>query len=428
MGMRVLATLIITFVAILGSFVDAFYGLLGYAFWSYTYPEKATWGMLPLNRLSYAMGLVLLITTMIQKKRIFANNAKILPIVVFWMLCLISVFTAGLARASTWQFQYFTRVILITLIITLLVDDAKRFRHYAWAIVVCIGLIAAQSGIRGTLAGEVGGASKGFAGLIGDRNYMAILLCAIIPVVFYMGNAEKDKRLKMVLRFILAGDILALILTYSRAGFLGMAAIGVFMFLKAKQKILAGFAGIIMLVLFVNYVLPEQYLERLQTMKNIDLEAEDVDMSAASRLALWGSALEMILANPVFGVGFYNSEAVMGDYPDPRTGRSSPGRSIHNSLLQVGAEVGLPAFIVYVFIFSSIYRLLGKIKRKVRLGHLNEEIWEYASMLQVAFVGFFVSAFFANATFIDLSWHMVGLTIALDQIVKKDTAVQPQNA
>jgi probable O-glycosylation ligase (exosortase A-associated) len=419
MGLRVLFTLMVTFVGILASFFDAFYGLAAYAFWSYTYPEKITWGLIPIDRLSYVVGATLMITAIMQKKALFAKNPRVIPIIIFWILCFVAVVTAGTGFAS-YRFNYFTRIILVTLVITVLIPDIKKFNLYLWVIALFIGLISAQSGVIGTLKGEVGGASFGFRGIIGDRNFMAFLLCMIIPIVFYMGNNEKNVKLKLLLRFILVGDALALILTYSRGGFLGGAAAAFFIFMKSKNKILAVFAGCICLYVLVSYVMPDQYIDRIYTMKQHDIEAEEFDASAASRLILWRQALEMIKYNPLTGVGFYNSENVIGQYPDPKTGISYSGKSIHNSVLQVASETGLPAFFVFMFIFFTAYRSLGKVARKVRAYGLSQELANYALMIQVAFVGGFVSGFFMNAGLIDLLWHLVGLSIALEEITKRE--------
>jgi probable O-glycosylation ligase (exosortase A-associated) len=383
--------------------------------------------MLPIGRLSYVVGLTLVITTLIQKKKLFSGNPKALPIIAFWIISLIGVFTAGSSDLSSWQFQYFTRVIMITLIMTVLIDDIKKFKYYIWAMTIFIGLVAAQSGVRGTLAGATGGASAGFAGVIGERNFMAAILCAIIPIVFYLGNAQRDKRLKLLLRFILLGDVLALILTYSRAGFLGLAATGFFAFIKAKNKVLTGITGLMALFILANLFIPKEYIDRLHTIKNVNIEEKDVDMSAAGRLIAWGSAMEMMKDKPLTGVGFYNSEATIGGYPDPRTGIALGGKAVHNIVLQVGAELGVPGLCVYIFIFFIIYRTLGRIRRRVRSNKLDEEFDQYASMLQVSFIGFFVSGFFINAAFIDISWHLVGLTMALEQIVNKEIEIsEPQ--
>ena len=101
MGLRVIATLIISFGGMIASFVSAFYGLLTYAFWSYTSPEIATWGTLPIGKLSYFVGLVLVGTTFMQYKRLFSNNFQtqssekiILAIIIMVNLIYISSFFA----------------------------------------------------------------------------------------------------------------------------------------------------------------------------------------------------------------------------------------------------------------------------------------------------------------------------------------------
>jgi probable O-glycosylation ligase (exosortase A-associated) len=420
MGLRVMATLLVTFAGITASFYNAFYGLLTYAFWSYTYPEMATWGMLPLNRLSYVTGLVLVITTFTQEKKLFAGAFRNYLMVVFWIFALLGVFTADFGGSSWWQFQFFTRVILIALIITLLVDTRVKFRYYLWAIAICVGFIAAQSGIKGTLAGQIGGASKGFEGLINDRNFMAVILCSVIPLVFYLANTERNKLFKLLLWGAFFGDILALILTYARAGFVGLVALSVFIFMKSRHKVLIAITVGMLAYVLLNYIVPDQYKQRMATITELDEDGNSRDASAQGRLIAWRSALEMIKDRPLTGVGFYRSGDHMGRYPDPVTGSALPGKAIHNSLIQVAAELGLPALVVYLMIFAGAYRSLGKIKKKVKVNGLSLELWDYASMLQISFVGFFSSGFFVNAAFINLSWHLVGLSVALGWIVDKE--------
>ena len=123
MGLRVLLTLGVTFFGVIASFYEAFYGLLTYAYWSYANPEQATWGLLPLGRLSFVVGFVVVVTTLLQKKRLWTNNFKNHLILLFWTLCLISAIGHWDYAVTHWQFKFFTRVILITLIISVLVDD-----------------------------------------------------------------------------------------------------------------------------------------------------------------------------------------------------------------------------------------------------------------------------------------------------------------
>lgn len=414
MSFRVILTLIISFAGGITAFFNAFYGLITYAFWSYTYPETATWGLLPIKGLSYIIGVIVIATTILQKKKLFSNNPKNFLIMFFWFLCLLSVYTSGPTELAEWQFKFFTRVILITLIMTVLIDSPQRLRNYLWIIAVFVGMIAAQSGVRGTLAGQVGGASKGFEGLVGERNQMAVILCVTIPIVFYMSVTEKRRWLKFLLQITVFGDILALVLTYSRGGFLGFLALGFFALIKAKRKILAFIVASFFAFVLINYFIPQSYLERVTSLTRKDIEEQD--KSIEGRLVAWRSAIEMIEDKPFTGVGFYNAESMMERYPDPKTGFAIPGKAIHNSILKVGAEAGLPALLLYVGIFFIIYRTLSNIKKKIEINALGGELRGYASMLQIAFIGFFVSAFFIDAAFLDMPWHLAGLTIALEQI------------
>lgn len=427
MGLRVLATLVITFVGIRLSFINAFYGLITYAFWSYTYPERATWGFLPLSSLSYFTGLTVVATTIMQKRKLFNNNPANTAILVFWFLCLVSIIASGATDESLYQFKYFTRVILITLIITLLVDDLKRFKIYLWAIVICVGAVAARSGIIGILTGFIGGAKSGYAGVLEDRNFTAVILCAMVPIIFYMAQTQRKKWVKLFLFGIFIGDIFAIQITYARAGFIGLVAIGAFIIMKSKHKVLAGLLTVLLVFIGMK-VVPEEYISRILTIQKFDASKKDVDLSAAGRVLFWKAAIEMIKDLPMTGVGFYNSKAAIGGYADrvaTNTGIDITGKSIHNTFLQVASDNGLPAVFLYIGMFFTAYLRLTRIKKKIAWGIIeNKEVGGYASMLQAAFVGFFSCAFFVSAAYMDISWHLMGLTLALESIANKEIPIK----
>jgi probable O-glycosylation ligase (exosortase A-associated) len=235
-----------------------------------------------------------------------------------------------------------------------------------------------------------------------------------------MGNSEKNIWLKRLLRVILAGDILALILTYSRGGLLGIIAVGFFILLRSKRKVIIFTFGLFLLLVFYTHFLPDEYKERIYTMSKYDIHEEDVDMSAAGRIIAWRMAIEMIKEHPLFGVGLYCSGEKIVEYTDPVTRISfDRGKALHNTVLQVAAEGGIPALLVYVLIYLMAYLRLTKIRRLVKPHGLDPKYWHYASMLQLAFVGHFSTGMFINAAYIDLPWHCVGLTVALEQIARK---------
>lgn len=418
MSLRGLAVLLITIFGLGSSFYNAFYGLIVYAFWSYSYPEQLCYGLLPSN-MSAIMAVTLIFNAIVQKKKLLVKDKTYIAFFLFWALCAISVLSTGAGAYHLQKLEYFTKILIITIVIMLLVDDLKKFRYYLWAIAVFIGVLAAQSGLKGIIFGYVGGDTQGFEGTIGNRNYMAIMLCVTIPIVFFLGRTERRPILRSFIWITLIGDIFALIITYSRGGFIGIAAICIMALSEFKRKIFTLFATGIILLIALNTFIPSAYIERIGTILNFDPDEYGHTSSAPSRLILWRSAIEMIKHNPITGVGFYRSEKQMEYYPDPRTGVDFPDKPIHNSLLQVGSELGLPALLIYIAIFFASYRSLEKIKKRAAGSGPENEVRNYAFMLQLCFVGFFASGFFANAAFMDICWHLVGLTVALRIISDK---------
>ena len=144
------------------------------------------------------------------------------------------------------------------------------------------------------------------------------------------------------------------------------------------------------------------------------------EISSAGRLLAWRMALEMAKDHPFSGVGFHYSAFKMTEYKDPETGYSfDRPKGIHNSFLLVAAEEGILGLIVFLLIFLLNFRCLIRIKKSVRMHLLEEKFSIYASMLQISFIGYFTAGFFLNLSYIDIPWHFIGLSVALDCIVRK---------
>lgn len=201
-----------------------------------------------------------------------------------------------------------------------------------------------------------------------DPNYLGA--CLVAPGILSIKGAmeEKDKR---ILRWIAVGIIcVGVFMTGSRGALLALAA-GIFVIFVSKILknfslktflilTVAAVAAIIVAICFV----PEAYFERMFNIVNW------ADGSNSKRFMLWKNALDMIIKRPFWGYGIGNTVA-------------SIGNAAHNSYLEIGVHLGLPAAILFaVLVFSLIFRK-GNIYMRALM--LSTAVWAIFIAAEVTF-------------------------------------------
>src|SRR5262249_40517499 len=91
----------------------------------------------------------------------------------------------------------------------------------------------------------------------------------------------------------------------------------------------------------------------------------------------------------------------------------------HNSYLQIWAEAGSLAFIVYVVMLLSVFGACRRIRRAVR--GRDDLTWArvYANLFESVMVGFMIGSFFLNRGHFDLIYHEVAVVSCLYWITAK---------
>src|SRR5690606_15592993 len=127
------------------------------------------------------------------------------------------------------------------------------------------------------------------------------------------------------------------------------------------------------------------------------------------RFRAWTIALRMIGANPILGVGHKNFRH---HYYDHSHGLFRPGEEVfnhvaHNSYLQIWAEGGTPAFVIFMAMLVSVFGATRWVRSLIRRNPDLEWARSYANMAEATTVGFMVGAFFLNRGHFDLSYPWI---------------------
>src|SRR5207248_11204226 len=132
-------------------------------------------------------------------------------------------------------------------------------------------------------------------------------------------------------------------------------------------------------------------LRRLKDPSNGDKQAQD------ARLVVWKAALRMIEKHPLIGVGMHNFKSRVLEYED-----EAPEQQVlslaHNSYLEITAEMGIPALLVYLGLFASGFGALERGRRRALRRGLGD-LASTAVGLQAGLRSYLFSTFFLSPWF-----------------------------
>jgi probable O-glycosylation ligase (exosortase A-associated) len=390
-------------------FARPFYGLVMFTWLAYMRAPDLCWGFAKNIRFSFIVAIVMFAGFIVnERKRFFVREIRNELLVLLTSLVIVSVLVNFiLLGKAEGKYGEFAKIMLIAIFTVTIVDTQWKMRVMAWTIALSLGFYGAKCGIFGFLGGEV---FQGPGGLLLDNNDFSLAMVMNLPFLYFLSMEEKDPRVKGFLRVVAILTVATVVATHSRGGFLALATVYFIITMKSKYKMLGLSMAFVAAILFILFI-PSEYVDRLKTITDLK------ETSAASRLLSWKTALGMIQSNPVFGVGLGNFLDQYSRYAPIQehiliTGYYKP-HVAHNSYLQIWAESGTLAFVVFMAVLAVTLHKLRGLRKRSRREEGAGWIVNYCNMFQVSIYGYLVGAIFLNRGQFDLVYQIIGLSAAL---------------
>jgi len=303
------------------------------------------------------------------------------------------------------------KTVLIFVVLVNVVRTEKRLKLLFWlvfavSIYLSVNLIrdyqagVFKIGLAETNTQRVAGSIKG---LFDNSNDLALHLVTIIPIAFVMAFENKNPFRKIIFFGLSLLMIAAVIITFSRGGFLGLIAMTLVLVRKlARRNKSAAFASLALGVIFFLAVAPGAYSGRLATIFD---SASDITGSSSQRTQVLKRSILVAIRYPIFGVGVGNFHH-----------KSFQELGTHNAYTQVAAETGIAAMVCYIIFLVHPLRKLRMIEREMFERNENSRFYYLAIGLQASLVGYMVSSFFAAVAYQWYVYYLVGYAIALRRI------------
>lgn len=265
------------------------------------------------------------------------------------LLALVAL-TAASCLFSLSPLESFTRMREVALYGILVVvathADTERKRHAIFHALLGAALVLAVWGIVEYQSGS-GGTDQRIRGPIGHwMTFSGLLVLSACVSLAYAGfHPSRKRRVPYIVLSLLIS--VTLLLSLTRGAYLALlASLSVLLAIKRPRLLLA----IPALVGVAFLLAPHQVQDRVVSM------LVGLDDTAIDRLYLWRSGVAMIGDHPVFGVGLSMVQiAYTEQYRDPHAPKTR-NNHLHNNVMQVAAERGLPALLAWLWFFVVFAR------------------------------------------------------------------------
>lgn len=398
---------------------NPFTGLLMWVWVGIMNPHRLTWGFAYDMPFAQIVAIATLLSVLFNRNKTYRipsdRVAIFLIMLVFWLG--VSPLFSFHPEQELQLWLKPIKILFMTLIALILVGNRDQVHKLVWVLALSIGFFGIKGGIFTILTAgnhRVWGPAGSF---IEENNSLALATIMTIPLFRYLQlHASK--------LWVKRGCIAAMVLCFfsalgsqSRGGLLAILGMGFFLFLKSRKKGLI-LVFLLLLAPLAFFFMPEQWWERMATIKTYDQDA-----SAMGRINAWWMAWNLAVDRFPIGGGFaiYEPDVFQRYAPDPLDLHAA-----HSIYFQILGEHGFAGLALFLLVFGLSWLNAGWIMRNTRGKAGQEWAHDLAAMCQVSLAGYAVGGAFLSLTYFDLPYYIVVILIVLRGLVTRETNTRQQ--
>jgi len=314
----------------------------------------------------------------------------------------------------------YLKTLVIFWLITVTVNRLSRFRQMAWGLTL-MGIPVAMTAIGNYLSGVfIGGpASQSLNRIVGyeaplteNPNDLALMLNLILPLTLALWWSHPRRIVRIILLAVVALDVLAVIATFSRAGFLELVFIFLIYSWKYRDRYRPNLvAAVLVVALACLALLPTNYVDHIGTILN---KESDQTGSASERWNDMAAATNFVFEHPILGAGIGMNILALNKE------RGAHWRMVHNLYLEYAVDLGLIGLSLFLVLQIGCFRLIGEVQRRsARMPKLHE-LSCLAEGVRISLAAFSVGVFFYPVAYQFYFYYLAGLAIASSTVYARE--------
>lgn len=335
-----------------------------------------------------------------EPKRIpWTRETVLLLIFVLWM-CVTTYFALYPDLAFD-NFKKVFKVLLMTFVTMMIITNRERLNGLIWVICVSLGFYGIKGGIFTISKGGVHHVQGPDGTFFGGNNEMALVLAMTIPLLAYLRLQEKRRWLQLGLGATMMLSAIAAIGSQSRGGMLGLASMGVFLWLKSRNKLMTGLM-IVSSVLIIGSIMPQAWFDRMNSIKTYEQ-----DDSSMGRINAWWTAFNVAKSRITGGGMDMFHPATFWEYaPEPER-----VHDVHSIYFEQIGEQGFIGFGMFMTLGLMAWMRCNQIMRACKRDPGRKWAADLAAMIQVSLVGYATAGAFLGLSYFDLFYHLIAITV-----------------
>jgi O-antigen ligase len=357
--------------------------------------------------LALAVLLVMLKPTLVAWRNLTATYPSKWVLVFFGLACGSALFGLSLGSSASYILNVYSRNLIFFFLIVIAIRNVHDLALLMWSYVASVGVLAilAQTVLDLEFTRDGLGRLGGGQGMF-DANDIGLILVMALPLalLFFLNGKPLTRMLSLG---AMIGIPVTIALTGSRGAMIGLVVVGITIFVTLRRISVVKRVGILATVVAaLFFAAPDGYWKQMNTLLNLK---EDYNYSQDyGRKGVAKRGFGYMIGRPLFGVGVANFPRAEGTISPIATARLNEGLSVewiapHNTYVNVGAEMGIPALIIWLSLLLGGTVGLWRLRRRIPAS------WEYESaerkfmrdaclLLPIAFLGFAItSAFLSHA-------------------------------
>jgi O-antigen ligase len=262
------------------------------------------------------------------------------------------------------------------------------------------------------------------SGGISDPNFLAAVLIPALMISLFAAHTVRLGLVRIGLAFACLACLVAILLTESRGGIVGLAAATIVAIAYAgpiRRKIVMSVLATAALATVYFTFAPPQSLHRLTSF---------TAGGGGGRSDLWAVAAKAFTANPVFGLGAGNYTIQEPRYLldiHQRLARADlilAHVEVHNTYLQLAAELGIVGIAIFVFtIFSPLIACRTAVSLSEAAGDWRASV--VGRGLFAGTIGMLTAFAFLTAQYQKQLWVTLGLVLAYSRLIERSPESVP---
>ena len=354
-----------------------------------------------------------------DKSRLEVDKLTFLIIAFLIWTFFTSIFTISIPEIVWGEWIEFLKITLLFIFAILVLKTMLHVNVFIWALVLSVGFYGCLEGLKYIASG--GGHRIAGVGshVLSDRNELALAFNMLLPLMVYLIGVSKNTWIKIGLTCAIVLNIVAIVGTYSRGGFVALVIVGGYFWLQSKQKILYSLLIIVALGIGSNYA-PSSWTNRMDT-----IETAQKDSSFLGRVLAWKHSILMANDNIVTGGGFkagqtsyvwwsYDAAGSFNNIVDTSDKDKVGFKAAHSIYFQVLGDHGYIGLMLFLGIILTAYRKAGRIAKLAKKTHQDKNIVKLCSLLKVSLVAYCAGGAGVSLAYFDMFYAILAMIYVIE--------------